>query len=123
MKTQSSQTDTPHHRWLSLADLVALRLRQIEPTGCDARTFATNVGVSWGTYYALTRGQGNPTVRTMEKIAAYLGTDLLGLLGFTADDQRRAFARVGIDYDALVAAVGDKSVALEKIDSSANIHK
>lgn len=123
MTSQSSQTDTPHHRWLSLADLVALRLRQIDPAGGDARAFAADAGVSWGTYYALTRAQGNPTLRTMEKIAAHLGTDLLGLLGFTAEDQRRAFARVGIDYDTLVAAVGDKSLALEKIDSSANLQR
>ncbi|MGH6755559.1 MAG: XRE family transcriptional regulator [Bradyrhizobium sp.] len=105
-----------------LADILALRLSQLEASR-KSRDVADRLGVSWGTCFALCRAQRNPTCATMEKIAATSNTSLPGLLGFTDDDTRQAVARVAIDYDRLTEAISDKSVAEEKIDSSASIHK
>ena len=48
-------------------------------------------------------------MRTIERIAASLGMDVLELLGFEANDARRALKRSGVDYDELATAIEQKN--------------
>lgn len=43
---------------------------------------------------------GNPTLNTMEEIARAKGVNLLEFLGFTPTEIKRAFARIGLNYEA-----------------------
>lgn len=73
--------------------------------------FAAMTGIAKGACYAISSARGNLTWRIIERIAASLDMDGLELLGFEANDARRALKRSGVDYDDLAAAPEQKNKA------------
>ncbi|WP_121371959.1 helix-turn-helix domain-containing protein [Frondihabitans australicus] len=60
---------------------MALRLREHrERVGLSPKEAADRAGVALGNYYQLERGDGNPTVTTLVKLARGLGVDPSDLL-------------------------------------------
>lgn len=98
-----------------LAQILAIRLQQLEAQSSDVESFIKQIGVGRGTYFDLVRGQGNPTLRTIERVAARLDQSLFDLVGLTDADVRRATKRVGIDYDELKAALAERKTAESRI--------
>ena len=86
-------------------------LQQLEIENGGMEAFLPKTGLARGTYYTILRGIGNPTLRTVERIASSLHMSVLELLGFRGDDARRALKRSGVDYDELVSAIGKKNRA------------
>lgn len=101
-----------------LAQIIAIRLRQLEAQSPDVESFIAKLGVGRGTFFDLLRGQGNPTLRTIEKVAARLDQSLFDLVGLTDAEVRRATKRVGIDYDELKAALAERKTADSRITAA-----
>lgn len=94
-----------------LNEMLAVRLQQLEVENGGMEAFWPKTGLARGTYYTILRGIGNPTLRTIERIASSLNMSPLELLGFDASDARRALKKSGVDYDDLVSAIGKKNRA------------
>lgn len=94
-----------------LNELLALRLQQLEEEHGGYEAFAPLTGVAKGTLYAIAHAKGNPTFRTIERIASKLDMSVLELLGLDVNDARQSLKRNGIDYDELVAAIRIKNKA------------
>ena len=94
-----------------LNEMLAIRLQQLEIENGGMEAFLPKTGLARGTYYTIVRGIGNPTLRTMERIASSLNMSVLELLGFEAADARRALKKSGVNYDELVSAIGKKNRA------------
>lgn len=94
-----------------LNEMLAVRLQQLEVENGGMEAFWPKTGLARGTYYTILRGIGNPTLRTIERIASSLNMSALELLGFEASDARRALKKSGVDYDDLVSAIGKKNRA------------
>ena len=101
-----------------LAHILAIRLQQLEAQSSDAESFIAKLGVGRGTSFDLLRGQGNPTLRTIERVASRLDQSLFELVGLTDADLRRATKRVGIDYDELKAALAERKTADSRITAA-----
>lgn len=101
-----------------LAQILAIRLQQLEAQSSDAESFIKRLGIGRGTYFDLVRGQGNPTLRTIERVAAKLDQSVFELVGLTDADVRRATKRVGIDYDELQAALAERKIADSRITAA-----
>lgn len=101
-----------------LAQIIAIRLQQLEAQSADGESFIAKLGIGRGTYFDLVRGRGNPTLRTIEKVAARLDQSLFDLVGFSDADVRRATKRVGIDYDEMKAALAERKTADSRIASA-----
>ena len=98
-----------------LAQILAIRLQQLEAQSSDVESFIKQIGVGRGTYFDLVRGRGNPTLRTIEKVAARRDQPLFELVGLTDAEVRRATKRVGIDYDELKAALAERKTADSRV--------
>lgn len=98
-----------------LAQIIAIRLQQLEAQSADAESLIKQIGVGRGTYFDLVRGRGNPTLRTIEKVAARLDLSLFELVGLTDAEVRRATKRVGIDFDELRDALAERKFADTRI--------
>ncbi|KPH83087.1 XRE family transcriptional regulator [Bosea vaviloviae] len=98
-----------------LAQILAIRLQQLEAQSPDVESFIAKLGLGRGTYFDLLRGQGNPTLRTIERVAARLDQSLFELVGLTDADLRHATKRVGIDYDELRGALAERKFADTRI--------
>lgn len=94
-----------------LNEMLAIRLQQLEIENGGMEAFLAKTGLARQTYYTVVRGIGNPTLKTIEKIASSLNMSVFELLGFEIDDARRAFKRSGVDYDELVSAIAKKNRA------------
>jgi len=94
-----------------LNEMLAIRLQQLESENGGMEAFLPKTGLARGTYYTILRGIGNPTLRTMERIASGLNMSVLELLGFEVDDARRALRKNGVDYDEVVSAINKKNQA------------
>ncbi len=106
-----------------LNEMLAMRLQQLEAESGDFEAFFEKLGIGRGTYFALSRAKGNPTLRTIERIAARLNMSVFELLGFRDDDARRALKRNGVDYDELASALAEKSRADERIAAQGRLRK
>ena len=106
-----------------LSEMLAMRLQQLEAASKASDDFVGKLGVGKGTYYAISRAKGNPTLRTIERIAARLDMSVFELLGFNDDDARRALKRNGVDFDELNEALGDKRKADQRIAAQARLRK
>ena len=53
-----------------LNEMLAIRLQQLEIENGGMEAFLPKTGLARGTYYTILRGIGNPTLRTMERIAS-----------------------------------------------------
>lgn len=98
-----------------LAQILAIRLQQLEAQSSDAESFIAKLGVGRGTYFDLLHARGNPTLRTIERVAASLGQSVFALLGFTDVEVRNALKRQGIGYDELRDALAERKVADTRI--------
>ena len=98
-----------------LNEMLAIRLQQLEIESGGMEAFQPKTGIARGTYYTIVRGIGNPTFKTMERIASSLNMSVLELLGFEADDARRALKKSGVDYDELTSAINKKNQADRRV--------
>jgi len=94
-----------------LDEMLALRLQQLEEENGGYEAVAARAGVAKGTLYAISHAKGNPTFRTLERLARSLDMTVFELLGFRVEDARRALSRFHINYDELEAAVAHKNKA------------
>lgn len=94
-----------------LNEMLAIRLQQLEIENGGMEAFLPKTGLARMTYYGVLRGIGNPTLKTMERIAASLNMTVFELLGFDVDDARRALKKSGVDYDDLNSAITKKNRA------------
>jgi len=94
-----------------LSEMLAIRLQQLEIENGGMEKFLRKTGLARGTYYTMLRGLGNPTFKTMERIASSLNMMVFELLGFEVGDARRALQKSGVDYDDLTSAIEKKNVA------------
>lgn len=106
-----------------LNEMLAIRLQQLEFENGGMEAFQPKTGIARGTYYTIVRGLGNPTFKTMERIASSLNMSVLELLGFEVDDARRALKKSGVDYDDLSAAIGKKNQADRRVARQARSRK
>lgn len=98
-----------------LNEMLALRLQQLEIENGGTEAFLPKTGLARGTYYTALRGIGNPTLRTIERIASSLHMSVFELLGFEDDDARRALKKGGVDYDNLTSAIKKKNDATRRV--------
>lgn len=103
-----------------LAQIIAIRLRQLEAQSPDVESVIKKLGVGRGTYFDLLHARGNPTLRTVERVAARLGQSVFELIGFTDSEVRRAVGRLGIDYDELQAALAERTAVDDRIAAALN---
>lgn len=94
-----------------LNEMLAIRLQQLEIENGGMEAFLPKTGLARGTYYTILRGIGNPTLRTIEKVASSLNMSVFDLLGFEDADARRALKKSDVDYDELISAIGKKNRA------------
>jgi transcriptional regulator with XRE-family HTH domain len=94
-----------------LNEMLAVRLQQLEIENGGMEAFLPKTGLARGTYYTVLRGIGNPTLRTLERIASSLNMTVFELLGFDVADARRALKKNGVDYDELTSAITKKNRA------------
>jgi len=94
-----------------LNEMLAVRLQQLEIENGGMEAFLPKTGLARGTYYTILRGIGNPTLRTLERIASSLNMTVFDLLGFDVADARRALKKNGVDYDELTSAIAKKNRA------------
>ena len=106
-----------------LNEMLAIRLQQLELENGGMEAFQPKTGIARGTYYTIVRGLGNPTFKTMERIASSLNMSVLELLGFEVDDARRALKKSGVDYDDLSAAISKKNQADRRVARQARSRK
>jgi len=106
-----------------LNEMLAIRLQQLEIENGGMEAFQPKTGIARGTYYTIVRSLGNPTFKTMERIASSLNMSVLELLGFEVDDARRALKKSGVDYDDLSAAIGKKNQADRRVARQARSRK
>lgn len=94
-----------------LNEMLAIRMQQLEIENGGAEAFLAKTGLARHTYYTVVRGIGNPTIRTIERIASSLNMSVFELLGFDVADARRALKKSGVNYDELVSAIAKKNRA------------
>lgn len=94
-----------------LNEMLAMRMQQLEIENGGTEAFLPKTGLARQTYYTMVRGIGNPTLKTIEKIASSLNMTAVELLGFEVSDARRALKKSGVDYDELVSAIAKKNRA------------
>ena len=103
--------------------MLAIRLQQLEIENGGMERFLQKLQIARGTYHLVLRGTGNPTLKTLEKIATRLNMTVFELLGFQVDDARRALKRSGVDYDGLVVAMEKKNEAERRLVRETRSHK
>jgi transcriptional regulator with XRE-family HTH domain len=106
-----------------LNEMLAHRLQQFEEENGGYEAVAAKAGIAKGTLYAISHGKGNPTFRTLERMARSLDMSVFELLGFRNEDARRALARFGVDYDELELAVASKNKADLRLARSSKTRK
>lgn len=94
-----------------LNEMLAIRMQQLEVENGGTEAFLAKTGLARHTYYTMVRGIGNPTIRTIERIASSLNMSVFELLGFDVADARRALKKSGVNYDELVSAIAKKNRA------------
>ncbi len=94
-----------------LNEMVAIRLQQLELENGGMERLLPKTGLARQTYYQLLRGIGNPTLKTLERLASALNMTVFELLGFEVDDARRALQKGGVNYDDLSSAITRKNRA------------
>ncbi|MBD3847412.1 MULTISPECIES: transcriptional regulator [Bosea] len=106
-----------------LNEMIAIRLQQLEIENGGMEKLLPKTGLARQTYYQMLRGAGNPTLKTIERLAASLHMSVFELLGFEVEDARRALQRGGVDYDDLSSAIAKKNRAQRTIAREARSRK
>lgn len=106
-----------------LNEMIAIRLQQLEIENGGMEKLLPKTGLARQTYYQMLRAAGNPTLKTIERLAASLNMSVFELLGFEVEDARRALQRGGVDYDDLSSAIAKKNRAQRTIAREARSRK
>ena len=106
-----------------LNEMLAIRLQQLEIENGGMEAFLPRTGLARGTYYQVLRGIGNPTLKTLDRIASSLNLSVLELLGFDIDDARRALKKSGVSYDDLALALVKRNEADRRVARQARSRK
>lgn len=106
-----------------LNEMIAIRLQQLEIENGGMEKLLPKTGLARQTYYQMLRGAGNPTLKTIERLASSLNMSVFELLGFEVEDARRALQRGGVDYDDLSSAIARKNRAQRTIAREARSRK
>lgn len=86
-----------------------IRLHQISKRHDTFDAFLQSSGISKGTLWKLMRGDGNPTIGVLQRIAESQGMSFIELLGLDPESVRKDLEKVGIDTEQLAAlAKGEK---------------
>lgn len=103
----------------SLATAIAVaRMRREQAKYPSVQAFVQKLGISEGTYNLLVNGGTNPTVDTLEKIAAGLGLTFFELIGnIDVETLRKRLALVRLDLDAITKTVEAYDAAMAGFDS------
>ena len=101
----------------TLAALLAIRMEQLAQDHGDLASFLTKAGISTGTYYILLRGDGNPTLDTVEMIAKGLGLSVWELIGLDDSLVKYALATKSIDLEAIKASNKARAEAMGQLDA------
>jgi len=101
----------------TLAALLAIRIEQLAQEHGDLASFLKKVGVSPGTYYILIRGDGNPTLDTIEMIAKGLGISVWELIGLDDTLVKYALATKSIDLEAIKASNKARAQSFQSLDA------
>jgi len=100
----------------TLAALLAIRVEQLAQEHGDLAAFLKKAGISPGTYYILIRGDGNPTLDTIEMIAKGLGISVWELIGLDDTLVKYALSTKSIDLEAIKASNKARAEAIEEAD-------
>lgn len=106
-----------------LNEMIAVRLQQLEIENGGMEALLPKTGLSRQTYYQMIRAIGNPTLKTIERLASSLNMTVFELLGFEIDDARRALRKGGVDYDDLSSAIVKKNRAQRTLSREARSRK
>ncbi len=105
MAKKSGEQRLGRKRSLATAIVVA-RMRREQSKYPSVLAFAKTLGISEGTYNLLVSGATNPTIDTLEKIAAGLGLTFYELIGnIDSETLRKRLALARLDHDAIVRSV------------------
>ena len=85
------------HLWLMI------RLHQISKRHDTFDAFLRSSGISKGTLWKLMRGEGNPTISLLQRIADSQKMSFIELLGLDPENVRKDLEKVGIDAEQLAA--------------------
>ena len=100
----------------TLAALLAIRIEQLAQEHGDLAVFLKKAGISPGTYYILIRGDGNPTLDTIEMIAKGLGISVWELIGLDDTLVKYALSTKSIDLEAIKASNKARAEAFGALD-------
>lgn len=100
----------------TLAALLAIRVEQLAQEHGDLAAFLKKAGISPGTYYILIRGDGNPTLDTIEMIAKGLGISVWELIGLDDTLVKYALSTKSIDLEAIKASNRARAEAFGVLD-------
>ena len=107
----------------TLAALLAIRIEQLAQEHGDLASFLKKAGIAAGTYYILIRGDGNPTLDTIEMIAKGLGISVWELIGLDDTLVKYALSTKSIDLEAIKASNEARAEAMGKIDAQRSSRK
>ena len=86
-----------------------IRLHQISKRHDTFDAFLQSTGISKGTLWTLLRGEGNPTISVLQRIAESQEMSFIELLGLDPENVKKDLEKVGIDTEQLMAlAKGEK---------------
>lgn len=100
-----AQFPYPKNENAILAAVVAVRLRELERHYPTLRHFAKAAGISIGTLHVLRSGDGNPTTRSLERIASKLGMSIWTLLGVEPVHITTTLSREGLNLTEIRAFI------------------
>ena len=103
----------------SLATAIAVaRMRREQAKYPSVQAFVQKLGISEGTYNLLVNGGTNPTIDTLEKIAAGLGLTFFELIGnIDVETLRKRLGMVRLDLEAITKTVEKYDAAMAGFDS------
>lgn len=107
----------------TLAALLAIRVEQLAQEHGDLAAFLKKAGISPGTYYILIRGDGNPTLDTIEMIAKGLGISVWELIGLDDMLVKYALSTKSIDLEAIKASNKARAEAFGALDMQRAVGK
>ena len=91
------------HLWLMI------RLHQISKRHETFDAFIQSAGISKGTLWKLMRGEGNPTISLLQRIADSQKMSFIELLGLDPENVKKDLEKIGIDAEQLASfSKGDK---------------
>lgn len=99
----------------TLPAILGIRLGQLAANYPDQWEFLKAIGISQGTYYAILKGDSNPTLDTLELIAKGLGISVWELIGLNDGVVKDALSTHEIDLEAITSASRARAKAIAKI--------